>query len=399
MNGLAMPKEHNCPLGVSLKHRGPVMKRPLLLIVAAGWSLAAGTSQIGWAQPPWMMGGGPPGMFGGPPGMMPGSSPTPQASITGNPEIDRRVQFYEGLMRQMDTNQDGMVSKDELGQSRMGEYLVSRMKERAGVDISEGFRIDEIRQKVIDYYKQRYGGDSSQGGQPSSGSQTPSSTSQTQQSASILRFGPNVSVPGFGSPSPSTPTTAGVPGFGTPGVSGTTSGGSSGTTTSSSGSSAGQVQPLPPPQPLDERIRRYAEGLMRQYDENRSGELEKHEWERMRGSDWSKADKDGNSELTLQEIAEHLAAQAGGSSSSSSSSGSATPVSTKRFIQRSAWDRLPSGLPSWFKEKDRDRDGQILMAEFTDKWTEEKLREFQKYDLNRDGIITPSECLKASGHH
>lgn len=332
--------------------------------------------------------------------MMPGGSPAPQASITGNPEIDRRVQFYEGLMRQTDTNQDGTVSQDEIRQSRMGEYLVSRMKERVGVDVSGGFRIDELRQKVIDYYKQRYGGDSSQSGQPSSGSQAPSSTSQTQQSVSILRFGPNVSVPGFGAPSSSTPTTAGVPGFGTPGVSGTTSGGAPGMVTSPSSSSPEQVQPLPPPQPLDERIRRYAEGLMRQYDQNRSGKLEKEEWEKMRGSDWSKADKDGNSDLTLQEIAEHLSAQAGGSSSSSSSSsGSATPVSTKRFIQRSAWDRLPSGLPSWFKEKDRDRDGQILMAEFTDKWTEEKLREFQKYDLNRDGIITPSECLKATGQH
>ncbi|MGQ9762255.1 MAG: hypothetical protein ACUVQH_10135 [Thermogutta sp.] len=382
------------------------MKRSAFLIAMATWGVVcAGLSQYGWAQPPWANGGGPPGVFGGgppgmfvgPPGMVSVSPAAPQASITGNPEIDRRVQFYEGLMRQMDTNQDGTVSKEEIGQSRMGEYIVSRMKERAGVDVSGGFRIDEMRQKVIDYYKQRYSGDSSQGGQPSSGTQPQSTVSPTPQSGSILRFGPNVTVPGFGSPASSTQTTPSVPGFGTPGV---TSGGVSGATTSPSGSSPQvQVQPLPPPQPLDERIRRYAEGLMRHYDENRSGKLEKNEWEKMRGSDWAKADKDGNSELTLQEIAEHLTAQAGGSSSSSSSSGAATPVSTRRFIQRAAWDRLPSGLPSWFKEKDRDRDGQVLMAEFTDKWTEDKLREFQKHDLNGDGIITPAECLKASGRH
>jgi len=340
-------------------------------------------------------------MFGGPPGMMPGMSgspSTPQASITGNPEVDRRVQFYEGLMRQMDTNQDGTVSPDEIGQSRMGEFLVSRMKERAGIDISQGFRVDDLRQKVIDYYKQRYAGDSSQqAGQSPSGSQQ-SSTSQTQP-INVLRLGPNATVPGFGAPSSTGSSTPTVPGFGTPASATATPGTTSAPAASPGTPASAPSQPPPPPQPLDERIRRYAEGLMKQYDENHSGKLEKNEWEKMRGSDWAKADKDGNSELTLQEIAEHLAAQAGGSASSSSSSGTAKPVSTKRFIQRSAWDRLPSGLPSWFKEKDRDRDGQVLMAEFTDKWTHDQLREYQKYDLNGDGVITPAECLRVGGKH
>lgn len=375
------------------------MKRNMLWIAAIAWvfSLVA-LARCGYTQPPWAMGGGPPGMM---PGMWggPQMSQPSQASITGNPEIDRRVQFYEGLMRQMDTNQDGTVSKEEISQSRMGEYLVSRIKERAGVDVSGGFRIDELRQKVIDYYKQRYGGDS-QNAQSSSGSQSSTTSSQPQQSFSILRLGPNVTVPGFGTPTTSSPSSPTVPGFGSPTAGSGTPGTSSGTapTTSTGSAPQGQVLALPPPQPLDERIRRYAEGLMRQYDENRSGKLEKNEWEKMRGSDWAKADKDGNSELTLQEIGEHLAAQAGGSSSSSSS-GKATPVSTKRFIQRSPWDRLPEGLPSWFKEKDRDRDGQVLMAEFTDKWTQDKLREFQKYDLNGDGVITPAECLKVGKSH
>lgn len=152
---------------------------------------------------------------------------------------------------------------------------------------------------------------------------------------------------------------------------------------------------MPPPAPLDERIRRYAESLMRQYDENRNGKLEKNEWEKMRGSDWAKADKDGNGELTLEEIGQHLAAESGGDSSGKSSA-EPTRVSTsgKRFIQRSPWDRLPSDLPSWFKERDKDRDGQVTMAEFTDRWTPDKLKEFQKYDQNGDGIITPEECLR-----
>jgi Ca2+-binding EF-hand superfamily protein len=54
---------------------------------------------------------------------------------------------------------------------------------------------------------------------------------------------------------------------------------------------------------------------------------------------------------------------------------------------------LPKGLPDWFMEK-VDGDGQVTMAEFTTAWTPEKLAEFNRYDLNHDGIITAEECLK-----
>ena len=57
-------------------------------------------------------------------------------------------------------------------------------------------------------------------------------------------------------------------------------------------------------------------------------------------------------------------------------------------------ERLPKDLPAWFLEKDANRDGQVDMAEFTDEWTEALLVEFNRYDLNRDGVITPAECLK-----
>ncbi len=60
----------------------------------------------------------------------------------------------------------------------------------------------------------------------------------------------------------------------------------------------------------------------------------------------------------------------------------------------SAKFRQPKGLPDWFLKKE-DADGQITMAEFTDRWTPELLAEFQKYDLNHDGIITAAEVLKA----
>jgi Ca2+-binding EF-hand superfamily protein len=58
-------------------------------------------------------------------------------------------------------------------------------------------------------------------------------------------------------------------------------------------------------------------------------------------------------------------------------------------------ERLPKGLPDWFTAKDADGDGQVSMAEFAADWTPAKVAEFSRYDLNGDGIITASECLKA----
>lgn len=50
-------------------------------------------------------------------------------------------------------------------------------------------------------------------------------------------------------------------------------------------------------------------------------------------------------------------------------------------------------IPTWFFEKDRDRDGQVAMAEFSDDWSPEKIAEFDSFDLNHDGIITSNEIL------
>jgi len=58
-------------------------------------------------------------------------------------------------------------------------------------------------------------------------------------------------------------------------------------------------------------------------------------------------------------------------------------------------ERLPADIPEWFIEKDTDGDGQVMMSEFATTWNDERVAEFNKCDLNRDGIITPQECLAA----
>jgi hypothetical protein len=67
---------------------------------------------------------------------------------------------------------------------------------------------------------------------------------------------------------------------------------------------------------------------------------------------------------------------------------------TYRF--KPAAERLPNGLPSSFKSRDRNQDGQIAMSEFSRSWSERTARDFARYDLNGDGMITPKEALKSN---
>jgi Ca2+-binding EF-hand superfamily protein len=51
---------------------------------------------------------------------------------------------------------------------------------------------------------------------------------------------------------------------------------------------------------------------------------------------------------------------------------------------------MPSGIPSWFTENDKDGDGQVELHE----WATDKLDEFNKNDRNGDGIITIEEAMR-----
>ena len=188
-----------------------------------------------------------------------------------------------------------------------------------------------------------------------------------------------------------------------------------GATSSGSGQSSGKV---------DDRIRRYAESLIKRYDDNKNGVLEKDEWTEMRGYP-RESDSNGDGVLTKSELTARLANYGKNSSSSSSSSVSSNskpPSSTSsssRSYRRSPYgsrysrssssssskhtkssyrfltpsERLPKGLPDWFLRSDANGDGQVMMAEYSTTWNASKAAEFAKYDTNRDGFITAAECL------
>lgn len=56
-------------------------------------------------------------------------------------------------------------------------------------------------------------------------------------------------------------------------------------------------------------------------------------------------------------------------------------------------DRLPaSGLPSWFKSRDANGDGQVAMNEYSRSWSDRTVAEFRRYDLDGDGMVTAKEA-------
>lgn len=170
----------------------------------------------------------------------------------------------------------------------------------------------------------------------------------------------------------------------------------------------------------DGKLLRFAESMMSRYDENKDGILQKEEWSNMRG-DPAAADKNNDGLITKEELAERLAGFGGGgggfgggpggregregggfggggsgfgsSSASSKASTKTTGGKAYKFISPTA--RLPKGVPTWFTRNDANGDGQIVMSEFSTTWSDSKVSEFNKYDINGDGLITPDEVLEA----
>lgn len=177
--------------------------------------------------------------------------------------------------------------------------------------------------------------------------------------------------------------------------------------------------------------RAYAGNFVHQFDVDQSGILERDEWSRIHAS-WGNSDRNGDGNLDVAEIAIHfealheqersagrpiakvthkdLVAPARAPADASAKPQVVTraePVllrgttaSPDRSARRSPvqprfsyfhYERIVVGMPPWFVEKDRDKDGQIMMHEYADEWTQTKVEDYRQYDLNNDGVITPAE--------
>lgn len=158
--------------------------------------------------------------------------------------------------------------------------------------------------------------------------------------------------------------------------------------------------------------RAYARGLMKQYDKNGDGVLERDEWKAISGSP-ERSDANGDGRITADELYERVSSRnlgdrgrstrrRGESRDRDGSRQRETRVSTNKsssdedsrpsYRLTTPHERLPDGLPGWFKQKDTDLDGQVAMHEYSRSWDASTVRKFVDLDKNGDGLITPSEA-------
>jgi hypothetical protein len=170
----------------------------------------------------------------------------------------------------------------------------------------------------------------------------------------------------------------------------------------------------------------YARDLVKQYDKNGDNMLQEDERSGLRGP-VARADLDNDNVITAEEIVRSLTdressgrgrreRRSGGEDNAASSDRAAgksdatakkrvyTSVSAggsgketdkrKSYRFTPAQDRLTGSLPSWFKSRDRNKDGQVSMSEYGRSWNARLVRQFQDVDLNDDGVVTAKEAAE-----
>ena len=280
----------------------------------------------------------------------------------------------------MDTNGNGMLDPDEAqGPAR---FMLDRMaRSNPKIDITK-----PIPMSVLTESFQQMRGSSSYGGSSYGGS---------DEENPILEK--NALVPGFATVKiEKTP----IPGFGASGE-------------------KFAVQP-------EERDLKDADERMQRYDKNNDGFLDENELKEGRWSDSPmQYDKNHDGKLSRQELAVRYARRRLASGSQPESSTRREDTNTKRsrdgrdrdnrdnaddkkekanpFANRASYritdaegkTIATAGLPEWFTRNDTNSDNQVSMAEFSKKWTQETIEDFQRFDTNQDAYITSRECLVA----
>ena len=134
--------------------------------------------------------------------------------------------------------------------------------------------------------------------------------------------------------------------------------------------------------------RSYAQGIMKRNDTDGNRVLEGDEWDTIKNAE--KADYNGDKRITFDELLARVSMKR---REDAVSRGGTSTTDRRSYRLITAQEKLPEGLPGWFKDKDRNGDGQVSMSEYSRRWTDSTARRFIGMDKNDDGLITPDEAL------
>ena len=131
----------------------------------------------------------------------------------------------------------------------------------------------------------------------------------------------------------------------------------------------------------NDAYKRYAEGLLKGYDKDKDGRLSKKELKEMRRPP-KNADKNKDGYVDKAELIASVEERSGVKKSGSNASADKLRRPTNKAYNQS---------DTVFGGKDLNNDRQLQMAEFSDKWNAEVVKEFNEKDSNGDGVITENE--------
>ncbi|MGI9456454.1 MAG: hypothetical protein ACR2NU_07820 [Aeoliella sp.] len=292
---------------------------------------------------------------------------------SGESDDERRARF----MRSMDKNGDGKIERSEVYSDRMWESI-SRRAEEGGLDTSKALSLDKYLSTRKEQ-ERRARGESVENANAFGGGDAPAK------------------APGFDTPlTPEelvmlNPDRSRTTSFIAP--SGESSASSNESSSKSSSRESGS-----------DRTERYARSLVERYDKNGNNILEKEEWKEMRG-DPEKSDLNRDGKVTYDELVKRFNSGRDDDRSKSddrrrSYGGRGTSSKDDKDARRtyrftSPLERLQDKARSWVEKYDDNADGQVAMAEFSRTWTDSKVREFERHDLDNDGVVTGEEYLES----
>ena len=154
-----------------------------------------------------------------------------------------------------------------------------------------------------------------------------------------------------------------------------------------------------------------AASRMRNFDKNKDGFLTKDELTPQFAGNPMDFDRNRDGKLTAKELAVRYAVRREGTELAqqtrektkpeksteprSRSSEISDPFNGRKSYRAQGSRAAPEGLPGFFTDRDANGDGQVTMAEFASEWNDEVVAEFFHSDLDRDGVITAAEALRA----